>query len=89
MDQIYDRCSNYPLNLDASLRFTRDDFMRSSHPHPPMIGGLSGLLPLYDVPVIEALNVASGWGPMAGVIDTGIAPFLTNIELPWIPKVRT
>jgi hypothetical protein len=38
----------YQFDLDASERFTRFGGGSAVHPYPPIIGMLSGMLPLYD-----------------------------------------
>lgn len=83
------RCSDsYPFDFDASLRFTRVPDAVTTHPHPQMIGMLSGLMPLFDVQFILPMSASSGWGPTMGVIETDKSPWFADTALYQLPKVE-
>lgn len=79
---------NYPFDFDASLRHTRIPDAVTLHPHPPMIGMLSGLLPLFDQQFILPQSASSGWGPMVGVLEVDQSPWFTDTALYSLPKVE-
>jgi len=83
------RCdSSYPYDFDPSLRYTRVPDKVSLHPHPPMIGMLSGTLPLFDHWAVSPISASSGFGPMAGVITTDQSPWFSDVALYSLPKVE-
>lgn len=82
------RCDSYPFNFDASLRNTRYPDGYTLHPHPVMIGSLGGFLPQFDLRQILPMNASSGWGVMAGVLETNQSPFFSDTALYTLPKVE-
>lgn len=83
------RCSDsYPFDFDASLRFTRVPGAVTLHPHPQMIGSISGLLPQFDARAMFPMSAESGWGPMVGVITADQSPVFSDISLYSLPKVE-
>lgn len=58
------RPGEYGLDLDAGERRTRFIDMRAPVVTPPMVGALSGFLPLFDIRSIVYAGVAkAGFGP--------------------------
>jgi len=59
------------------------------HPHPAMIGSINPFLPLFDVQQVVGMTAQSGWGPMAGVVDTGEVPMaFPQVVMYDLPKVE-
>lgn len=56
-------CAGYPLDLDGSLRFTREATGYSVFPYPTIIGYVQGLLPMQDNLVHAAMYGKQSWGP--------------------------
>jgi len=59
------RVADYPLDLDGSERFTRFATGVGIFPRPPMIGSISGILPLMDDFFYASGYAPPGYGPSA------------------------
>jgi hypothetical protein len=53
----------YPFDLDASLRYTRFGTGTAIHPFPPVIGMVSGILPLFDDWTMREAIARPAYGP--------------------------
>lgn len=81
------RFENYPLDLDASLKYTRFPDGVSIHPYPGMIGNLALLLGQYFPSGVTARNAPLGYGPGVQVMATQQAPNFSQITFPQTPKL--
>ncbi len=77
---------NYPLDLDASLKYTRFPDGVSIHPYPPMIGNLALLLGQYMSAGLQARNAPLGYGAGVQVLATQQSPNFGQVTFPQTPK---
>lgn len=81
-------CVDYPYDYDASLRHSRFSGEKTIHPHPSMVGSLSMMLPQFGPRVVQPAVASSGFGPAAGVMETGRAPYFIDHSAYTLPKVK-
>lgn len=62
----------YPFDFDASLRYGRPRTGWDIKPHPPIIGSLSGFLPLQDAFVIATSQAKRPFGPGATSVPVNL-----------------
>lgn len=78
----------YPVDLNASLDFSRNTPDKSIHPYPDMIGAVSGLCPLFDANVVLPQTASSGWGTAMSVLETNQSPPFMQYSFDTLQKVR-
>lgn len=73
----------YPIQFSQGLNYTRLPTGYGIRPYPPMIGAVSGILPLYDVRQIGAIGHVP-WGVSA----EQATPMFSQAIYPNMSKVK-
>lgn len=74
--------SDYPLNLNAGLNYTRYPTGYSLRPYPPMCGAISGVMPMVDTRPMSVGNTPFGVFPQqsAAMMTETVYPGLTKLK---------
>jgi hypothetical protein len=75
---------HYPLDLDASERFTRYGTGTAIHPFPPVIGSISGILGLFDSMVMRDAIARPVYGPGSTTLPVN---YQWQITVPGLTKM--
>lgn len=76
--------NNYPLDLDGGLKHTRYAVGISPMPYPPIIGCMTGFLPLQDISVLSNARGKVSFGPN---ISNSPLNLVNQITIPELSKV--